>query len=86
MSLRLRKDWKQLTFPVNPEKRIRPGLLPFGERLATNEPCRGLAVPRFACEVVIFPRIGRRDPTSNVPLQVITCQTISGFPFGGGKC
>jgi hypothetical protein len=87
-SLRLCKDWRQLTFPVNPKKGIRPGLLPFGKRLTMNEPCRSLAVPTFAGDVVIFPWIGRRDPFSNLPLQFIifiTCQTISAPSSGGGN-
>ena len=70
---------------MNPKKSVRPGRLPFGECLALNKPCGSLAVSRFARDVVIFPWIGRRDPTSNVPLQFITCPTISEFPFRGGN-
>jgi hypothetical protein len=83
--LRLCWSWQQLTFPVNPKKRIRPRHLPFGEGLALNEPCGSLAVSRFARDVVIFPWIGRREPTSNMLLQLITCQTISGLSFDGGN-
>jgi len=45
-----------------------------------NEPRPSFAVPRSARDVVIFPWIGRRKPTENILLQLITCQKVSVIP------
>jgi hypothetical protein len=49
---------------------------PFGERIAVNEPCPSLALPRRAGDVVIFPWIWGREPAKNIFPQFVTCQTI----------
>ena len=65
-----------LTLPMEPQEGTWARMFPFRERFAMNPPCCGSGVLRFACDVVILPRIWRREPPSNVFLQFFTCETI----------
>jgi hypothetical protein len=61
---------------MNPQKRTCFGPLPFRERVALDKPRRGPRVPQFAGNFVIYGWIWRREPTSDILLQFVTCQTI----------
>jgi hypothetical protein len=57
---------RQLTFTMDPKQGARSRSFPFRERVAINEPGPGVAVPRFPCDIVNFPWIGRRKPMVNI--------------------
>jgi hypothetical protein len=66
------------TLSMNPKKRIRR-CFPFCECVALNEPSCCSVVVSFTSNIVNFPRIWRRKPTSDILSQLLTCQTISAF-------
>jgi hypothetical protein len=68
-----------------PEEGTWSRFLPFRKRGAVNEPCPGFAVLRFAGDVVIFPWIRRREPSSNIDPQHVTCQIVSAVPHNNAN-
>jgi hypothetical protein len=50
-----------------------------------NEQRRSPNVVRFPGNVMIFPWIRRTEPTANILLQLVTCQTITVISGGNGN-
>jgi hypothetical protein len=62
---------------MDPKKAASP--LPFLEHIALCKPCGSATVMRFASDVVVRPRIWRRQPTSNILLQLVTYKVDSAY-------
>jgi hypothetical protein len=77
---------REQTFSVDPEEGTFSRCSPFRELVTIDEPRPSFSVPRIESEVVIFPRVWRGEPSSNIFQQLLTCKMILESVVHNGKC